>query len=47
MDNNITLKEKAEWTYKMIQKRKAKKKKQNEAAIYDAVGRAVKRCSRR
>ncbi|MBV4417137.1 hypothetical protein [Clostridium tyrobutyricum] len=43
----LTAKENAELTYNMIQKLKTRKKKQNEAAVYDVVDRAVKRCTRK
>lgn len=42
-----SIKDKTDFTVKMLQKRKKRKTKANEAAIYDVVDRAVKRCTRK
>lgn len=42
-----SIKDKTDFTVKMLQKRKKKKDKANEAAVYDVVSRAVKRCTRK
>jgi hypothetical protein len=44
---NPSIKDKTDFTIKMLKKRKKKKIKQNEGAVYDAVRIAVRRCTRK
>lgn len=44
---NPSIKEKTDFTIKMIQKRKKKKLKEKNDIIYDVVDRAVRRCRKK